>query len=442
MIQRYQLKEMASLFTDEARLSTFVEIELLALEAQAKLGLVNSSYATQAREKAPVVDQEFVNLVNEREKITDHDVAAFVDVLQDKIGEPAGPYIHHGLTSSDVVDTALSLTLARAGQLLIEATHDLVLALKTKAIEHRNTYCLGRTHGIHAEPTTFGVKMALLCFQIDRDLNRLKEATKQMSVAKLSGAVGTYSNLSPEVEAYVAEALGLEPVPANQVIARDRHSQYLYAIASLGSGIEAIATEIRHLQRSEVSEVLEPFREGQKGSSAMPHKRNPILSERLVGIARVLRGYLVSGLENISLWHERDISHSSVERIVLPDASMLSYYAVKKATYLIENMTVNKERMEKNLLQGSLGLVFSQTVLLALVESGLTRDAAYRLVQRVAMKCLNENINFRDALHDDQELHDLLSPSDKADTVLEKAFDLQRLLENTHITIDKLDKVV
>jgi len=441
MIPRYQLEEMSVLFTDESRLSIFVEIELLNLEAQAKLNLIDPSYAEHARANAPIVDHDFVNLVNEREKITDHDVAAFVDVLQDKIGQPSGPYIHHGLTSSDVVDTALSLTLAHAGKLLIEATGDLVLALKNKAIEHRNTYCLGRTHGIHAEPTTFGVKMALFCLQIDRDLTRLKEATRQISVAKLSGAVGTYSNLSPEVEKYVADALGLEPVPANQVISRDRHAQYLYAIASLGSGLEAIATEIRHLQRSEVGEVLEPFKTGQKGSSAMPHKRNPILSERLVGISRVLRGYLMSGLENISLWHERDISHSSAERIVLPDASMLCYYALKKATYLIENMTVNKERMEKNLLEGSLGLVFSQTALLLLVEDGLTRDSAYRLVQRVAIKCLNQNINFYDALQSDQELNDFLGSAESMDKFLKRVFDLPRLLANTHITIDKLDKV-
>ncbi len=442
MIPRYQMPEMAALFTDETRLTIFVEIELLNLEAQAKLGLVDPEYAKHARANAPLVDREFVALVEEREKITDHDVAAFVDVLQEKIGAPSGPYIHHGLTSSDVVDTALSLTLVRAGELLIEATHELMIALKNKALTHRDTYCLGRTHGIHAEPTTFGVKLALMCLQVGRDLKRLRDATRQIGVAKLSGAVGTYSNLSPEVEQYVAAALDLEPVPATQVVARDRHAQYLYAIASLGSTIESIATEIRHLQRSEVGEVLEPFRQGQKGSSAMPHKRNPILSERLAGMARVLRGYLVSGLENVALWHERDISHSSAERIVLPDASMLAYYAAKKAAYLIDNLTVNEEKMMTNLLDGSLGLVFSQTVLLSLVEKGLTRDSAYRIVQKVAMRSLNENINFRDALREDTELNNLLSSREETEQFLEKAFDLPRLMRNTHITIDKLDKVI
>jgi adenylosuccinate lyase len=442
MIPRYQMPEMAALFTDEARLAIFVEIELLNLEAQANLGLLAKEYAEHARANAPLVDREFVDLVEEREKITDHDVAAFVDVLQDKIGLPSGPYIHHGLTSSDVVDTALSLTLVRAAELLTEATHELVLALKNRALEHRDTYCLGRTHGIHAEPTTFGVKLALMCFQVERDLERLKEAARQIGVAKLSGAVGTYSNLNPDVEQYVASALNLKPVPANQVIARDRHAQYLYAIASIGSTIESLATEIRHLQRSEVGEVLEPFRQGQKGSSAMPHKRNPILSERLVGMARVLRGYLVSGLENVALWHERDISHSSAERIILPDASMLAYYAVKKATYLVNNMAVNKEKMLTNLLQGSLGLVFSQTVLLSLVEKGLTRDNAYRIVQSVSMKSLQENINFRDALLMDPALNDFMSSQENVEEFLEKAFDLGRLMRNTHVTIDKLNEVL
>ena len=284
---------------------------------------------------APIVDADFVEAVAEREEITDHDVAAFVDVVQERIGTSSASWIHYGLTSTDVVDTALSSTLVKVADLLLEASDDLVSALKAKAIEHAATPMLGRTHGMHAEPTTFGAKLALFCLQVDPRPDASSPGAKQIAVGKLSGAVGTYSNIEPEIERYVCDMLGLRAVPASQVLARDRHAQFLYACASVGTTIEALGTEFRHLQRSEVAEAEEPFASGQKGSSAMPHKRNPILSERLVGMARVLRGYLVAGLEDVALWHERDISHSSVERIILPDASLLAYYSQRRMARLV-----------------------------------------------------------------------------------------------------------
>ncbi|MGH9279199.1 MAG: adenylosuccinate lyase, partial [Acidimicrobiales bacterium] len=331
MIPRYSLPEMAALFTDEARLATWLEIEVLATEAWAALGVVPEDDAKAVRVHAPVVDAAFVAAVNEREAVTDHDVAAFVDVVQARIGGPAAGWLHYGLTSSDVVDTALSATLTRAADLLIAASSRLITSLKNKALEYRDTPMAGRTHGMHAEPTTFGVKVANWALQADRDRARLRAARAAVAVGKLSGAVGTYSNVDPVVEREVCAALGLRPVPATQVIARDRHAEYLWACATAGATVEQIATEVRHLQRTEVGEVQEPFRSGQTGSSAMPHKRNPITSERLAGLARVLRGNLGAGLENVALWHERDISHSSVERVILPDSSLLAYYVLVKA---------------------------------------------------------------------------------------------------------------
>jgi adenylosuccinate lyase len=289
---------------------------------------------------------------------------------------------------------------------------------------------------MHAEPTTFGAKLALACLQADRDRERLRQARRRIAVGKLSGAVGNYSNIDPEVEAHVCAALGLEPVPATQVIARDRHAEYLYACAAIGTTIESLATEIRHLQRTEVGEVEEPFAAGQKGSSAMPHKRNPITAERLCGLARVLRGYLMAGLEDVALWHERDISHSSVERIVLPDASLATYYAIRRMTRLIDGLLVRSDRMMENLLEGSHGLVFSQPVLLALVRSGLTRDSAYRIVQRDARRVAEERVGFREVLEKDPEV--VAALGDRVDRMLDDAFDLTRMLEHSHRTIDAL----
>ncbi|MDP9075398.1 MAG: adenylosuccinate lyase [Actinomycetota bacterium] len=424
---------MAELFSDTARLATWLEIEVLAVEAWADLGMIPAGQAGQVRERAPVIDQAIVDAVAERERVTDHDVAAFVDVIADRIGGEAGKWVHYGLTSSDVVDTAWCVALTKAGDLLIGAAGALIEAIRRRATEFRDTPMVGRTHGVHAEPTTFGFKLALWALQADRDRQRLRQARRAIAVGKLSGAVGTYSNIDPAVEAHVCQALGLVPVPATQVIARDRHAEYLWACASAAASIEMMATEIRHLQRTEVREVEEPFGAGQKGSSAMPHKRNPIKSEQLSGLARVLRGYLGTGLEDVALWHERDISHSSVERVILPDASLLTYYLLVRMTRLIDGLVVSPDRMLAN-LDLSHGLVFSQPVLLALVASGLSRDAAYRIVQRTAMVAWREGRSFRQLLEADPDV-----PLDKV--ALDEAFDLGRSLRHTGAVFDRLDAI-
>ena len=433
MIERYSLPEMAALWTDEARFGAWLEVEVLAVEAWAELGVVPPDHARAVRQRAPAVTADVVRAVAEREAVTDHDVAAFVDVVQDAIGPPEGNWVHYGLTSSDVVDTALCLTLTRAADLLVDASAALVAALKARALEFRHTPMVGRTHGVHAEPTTFGAKLALWCLQADRDRQRLLAARRAVAVGKLSGAVGTYSNVDPAVEASVCRRLGLSPVPATQVVARDRHAEYLWACASLGASVETFATEVRHLQRTEVREAEEPFRAGQKGSSAMPHKRNPVTCERLSGLARVLRGYLGAGLEDVALWHERDISHSSVERVVLPDASLLAYYLLRRMTGVVEGLQVDAGRMLEN-LQRSHGLVFSQPVLLALVGSGLARDAAYRIVQRNAMAAWEQGKDFRTLLEGDPEVT-------VAQEILDQAFDLDRALRHVDRTFEHLEDV-
>ena len=430
MIPRYSLPEMAELFTDEAKFSAWLEVEILATEAWAEIGVVPSSAAEGVRARAGFD----VAAIDEREKITEHDVAAFVDVVQERVGQPEGAWVHYGLTSSDVVDTALALQLTRAADLLIGAAVELDEALTKQAHVYRDTAMVGRTHGIHAEPTTFGIKLALWSLQVRRDVERLRRARAGIAVGKLSGAVGTYSNVDPRVETHVCAALGLTPVPATQVLARDRHAELLYACASVGAAVEQCALEIRHLQRTEVREVEEPFRAGkQKGSSAMPHKRNPVKSEQLCGLARVLRADLMAGMEDIALWHERDISHSSVERIILPDACLLAYYMLVKMRSIIEGMVVYPERMIEN-LDASYGLVFSQPVLLAIVEAGRSRDEAYRMVQRNAMKTWEERRPFIDVLRDDPEVVAAISPE-----ALAGAFDLTKAISNIGRTFDVLD---
>ena len=424
---------MADLFTDQARLALWLEVEVLAVEAWASLGVVPEADAKAVREGAPAVTPEFVVAVREREKVTDHDLAAFVDVVQQAIGGPAAAWVHYGLTSSDVVDTALGATLARAADLLIEASSQLVAALKAQALAYRNTPMVGRTHGMHAEPTTFGAKLVLWCLQADRDRTRLRRARDAIAVGKVSGAVGTYSNIEPTVEQQVCAGLGLKPVPASQVVARDRHAEFLYACASVGASIEQFATEIRHLARTEVGEVEEPFRAGQKGSSAMPHKRNPILAERLAGLARVLRGNLGAGLEDVALWHERDISHSSVERVILPDSSLLAYYLLVKMRGIVEGMQVHPDRMLEN-LDRSYGLVFSQPVLLALVDAGLARDDAYRIVQEAARAAWEQRRPLRDVLDQDDRVS---VPSG----VLDEAFSLDHSLRNVGLVFQALEDV-
>lgn len=433
MIPRYALPEMSAVFSDTARFGRWLEIELLATDAHAELGLVPRVDAAVCRQRAPMIDDAFVQAVLDREAITDHDVAAFVDVVQAAIGAPGGSWIHYGLTSSDVVDTAWCAMLRDACDLLLEASTQLLVVVKQLAVTHRDTVMIGRTHGVHAEPTTFGMKVALWALQIDRDRDRLRRARSTVAVCKLSGAVGTYSNIDPAIEAYVGERLGLTPVPATQVIARDRHAEFLWACAAVGSTMEMIAVELRHLQRTEVREVQEGFKVGQKGSSAMPHKRNPISAETISGLSRVLRGNLQAGMQDIALWHERDISHSSVERIVLPDSAMLAHYVLNRMSRLLSGLQVYPQRMLAN-LEASQGLVFSQPVLLALVQSGLSRDDAYRIVQENAMRAWDEGVAFRE----------LLDGDDRCDIdakVLDAAFDVERSLRHVSRVFDALDKL-
>ncbi|MGA0731672.1 MAG: adenylosuccinate lyase [Ilumatobacteraceae bacterium] len=432
MIDRYQTPEMAALWSDEARFARWLEVELLATEGHAELGLVPSTAAETCRRGAPTVDAAFVSAVLEREEVTNHDVAAFVDVVQAAIGAPDGSWIHFGLTSSDVVDSALCWALRDAADLIIESLVSLRSTMVDLAERHRDTVTIGRTHGIHAEPTTFGAKVALWALQVDRDLKRLTAARDGVAVMKLSGAVGTYSNIPPAVEAHVGAALVLSPVPATQVIARDRHAELLYACASIAATCELVAVELRHLQRTEVREVLEGFAPGQKGSSAMPHKRNPISAETISGLARVVRSNLSAGLQDVALWHERDISHSSVERVILPDSTTLAHYLVRRLERLLSRLEVFPERMLEN-LKSSHGLVFSQAVLLSLVSAGMTRDDAYRVVQRNAMRSWDEGEEFRTLIENDAEVRKI---ADRVD--LDVAFDLKRALGNATLVFDRL----
>ncbi|MEM9041579.1 MAG: adenylosuccinate lyase [Actinomycetota bacterium] len=431
MIPRYSTPEMDGVWSDPVRFGRWLEVELLATEAHAAVGVVPPEHAERCRAGAPATDEAFVEKVLERERTTDHDVAAFVDVVQDAIGAPAGSWIHYGLTSSDVVDTALCWAMRDACDLLIDAAGELIEVLVELARTHRDTVMIGRTHGIHAEPTTFGAKVALWAMQVDRDRTRLRAARESVAVMKLSGAVGTYSNVDPAVESYVGERLGLTPVPATQVVARDRHAEFLGACASVGATCELMAVELRHLQRTEVREVQEGFKPGQKGSSAMPHKRNPISAETISGLSRVLRTNHLAGLQDVALWHERDISHSSVERVVLPDSSQLAFYVMRRLRRLLSGLVVMPDRMRAN-LDASFGLVFSQPVLLALVRSGATRDDAYRIVQRSAMRAWDEQRSFRELLEADDEVDD---------EVLDDAFDLDRSLRNLGRVFDALDEI-
>jgi adenylosuccinate lyase len=426
VIDRYTRPEIGALWTDEARMEAWRRVEVAACEEMPgptpdDLAAIRAATFT-------------VDAVQERERVTDHDVAAFVDVVQASVGQPEGAWVHYGLTSSDVVDTALALQMTRALDVIEPAAAALESAIAARAREFRDTPMVGRTHGIHAEPTTFGMKLALWAMQVRRDRERLLRARAAIAVGKLSGAVGTYSNVDPAVERYVCEHLGLTPVPATQILARDRHAEVL--CASVGATIESFATEIRHLQRTEVREAEEAFREGeQKGSSAMPHKRNPVKSEQLSGLARVLRGNLSAALEDVALWHERDISHSSVERIIVPDSLLLAYYVLVQFTKLVNGLRVYPERMLRN-LDASFGLVFSQPVLLALVESGASRDDAYRIVQRNAMRAWQEERSFRELLGEDADVRATLD-----EARLDACFDLKRALANVGRTFDELDRM-
>ncbi len=394
MIERYTRDEIGSIWTPEAKMNAWLEVELAATDAWAAEGVVPTDAARACRERAAFT----VDAVNERERITNHDVAAFIDVVAGSIGEE-GRWIHYGLTSSDVLDTALATQLAAAGKILIEGARAYRDALTARAFDYRDTLCVGRTHGVHAEPTTFGLRLAGFAFEADRNLHRLERAVEQCAIGKLSGAVGTYASVPPVIEERVMDALELKRDDiATQVVPRDRHAELLSAIAIAGAGIERFATEIRHLQRTEVREAEEPFAAGrQKGSSAMPHKRNPIRSERLTGLARLLRGYAQTGLENVALWHERDISHSGAERVILPDATITLDYMQHLVTEVASGLVVHCDRLRSNLEQTH-GALFSQRALTALVESGLTRDEAYRTVQAAAQEAFDTGTHFRELI--------------------------------------------
>jgi adenylosuccinate lyase len=394
VIPRYTRPEIGAVWSPQRKFECWLEVELAATEAWAEEGAVPREAAEAARANATFT----VEAVNEREKITDHDVAAFVDVVAASVGEH-GRWIHYGLTSSDVLDTALALQLREAGEVVLASARAYRDALIERALENRDTLCVGRTHGVHAEPTTFGLRLAGFAFEADRNLDRLSDAFAHLAFGKLSGAVGTYASVPPAVEARVMERLGLQREDvATQVIPRDRHAILTSAIAVAGAGLERFATEVRNLQRTEVREVEEPFASGkQKGSSAMPHKRNPIRTERITGLARVLRGYAQTGLENVALWHERDISHSGAERVILPDATIGLDYMQDLATKVASGMTVRADRMQEN-LELTHGALFSQRALTALVESGLTRDEAYRIVQENAQQAWDSGTEFRELL--------------------------------------------
>jgi adenylosuccinate lyase len=400
VIERYARPAMAEIWSEEAKLERWLQVELAALTAWGELGRVppEAVAATRAHARAPTPEQ-----VAEIERATKHDVAAFVDAVAATLGEE-GRWFHYGLTSSDVVDTSLALTLRDAGALVLDGIERSFHVTVLRAQEHRDTLMIGRTHGIHAEPTTFGLKLAGWAFALDRDRQRLERALEGVRVGKFSGAVGTYSATDPELERLACEQLGLEPAPVStQILQRDRHADVLGALALIASSLDRFATEVRHLARTEVREVEEPFASSQKGSSSMPHKRNPIVAERICGLARVVRANALVALENVALWHERDISHSSAERIVLPDSFLAVDYMLDRFAWLVEGLVVRSARMREN-LEASHGLYTSQRLLLALVDSGLTRDEAYRLVQRHAMRAWDEGIDFAALVRADHEI--------------------------------------
>jgi adenylosuccinate lyase len=431
VIPRYSRPEMAAVWSDEARMANWLEIEILAVEAWAELGRIPPDDAAEVRRTAGFT----VDAVLERERVTRHDIAAFVDVVAASIG-PAGRWVHFGLTSSDVLDTGLALQLRAAADLLLEGLERLLAVVRRTALEHRGTVMVGRSHGVHAEPISFGLKLAVWAFELDRDRERLRRARESVSVGAISGAVGTYAMVDPRVEEIVCAHLGLKSAEAStQIVQRDRHAEFMTALAVTASSLDAFATEVRHLARTEVREVQEPFAEGQKGSSAMPHKRNPVASERVSGLARVVRGNAQAALENVALWHERDISHSSAERVILPDSCSLLDFMLQEFATVIGGLRVYPERMRAN-LEADGGLAFSQSVLLALVDAGSSRDDAYRIVQRAAAAAWDQDSDFRGALGSNPEVQRLLSPEE-----LNALFDPARFLRNLGGVFAKLEKL-
>jgi adenylosuccinate lyase len=426
VIARYTRPEIGAVWTDERRLERWLDVELAALDGWAALGVVPTEAVAEIRAKARID----VARAKEIERRTNHDVIAFTESIAEQVG-PAARWFHYGLTSSDVVDTGLALQLRDAGTIVLGSLDRAIAAVEARAIEHRDTPCIGRTHGVHAEPTTFGLKLLGWLCDLQRNRDRLAAALDGVAVAKLSGAVGAYGNLDPRVEEHVARTLGLGiETAATQVIARDRHAALLTTLSVLGSSLDRFATEIRHLQRTEVREAEEPFGRGQKGSSAMPHKRNPITCERISGLARILRGNAVAALENVALWHERDISHSSAERVILPDSTILADYMLDRFAWVMEGLVVRPERMLAN-LDASHGLPFSGRVLLKLVEAGLSREAAYEIVQRNAMRAWETGEHLRDLIAADPDAAAVPA------SVLDEAFDLADFLRHVRVPFDR-----
>jgi adenylosuccinate lyase len=428
MIPRYTREKMGRIWTDQNRLEKWLQIEVLACEALAELGEIPREAAQQIAERA----RFDIERVREIEKTAKHDVVAFITCVGESLGE-LSRYLHLGLTSSDVLDTSMGLLLREAADIIIADIEELLSVIRQKAFEHKDTVMIGRSHGMHAEPITFGLKMALWYEEMGRNLTRMKRAQDGISVGKLSGAVGTYANVSPFVEGYVCKKLGLKPAPVStQVIQRDRYAEYFSMLAIIAASIEKFAIEIRHLQRTEVLEAEEFFSKGQKGSSAMPHKRNPILSENLTGLARVVRGNAVAAIENVALWHERDISHSSVERIIAPDSTILVDFMLGRLTNLIKNLIVYPETMAANLNRTG-GLIFSERIMLELMRKGLSREAAYGLVQKNAMHVWEQGGDFRETVLKDPDIRDILTPQ-----AIETAFDLKHHLNHVDTIFERV----
>ena len=432
MISRYSLPEMSRIWQQQNKFQKMMEVEVAACQAHAKRGKIPKKALANIQKKAKF-DLASIEALDKK---TNHDVAAFVENLQDNIG-PGGEYVHMGLTSNDVTDTALALQMKDAADIIIDDLIAFKDVLAKKAKLYRNTAMIGRSHGVHAEPITFGFKMAIFFEETKRNIERMEQARENISVGKISGAVGTFSNLEPQVEDYVCKKLKLRPAPiSNQVLQRDRHAQYLAAIAITGATLEKLATEIRGLQRTEILEAEEYFSKNQKGSSAMPHKRNPITCEKICGLARLLRSNAHAAMENISLWHERDISHSSVERVILPDSTILIDYMLRTMTQLIEHLVIYPENMQKNLKKTG-GLIFSQRVMIELIKAGLTREQAYRLVQKHAMNTWKEGKDFKEALLNDKEVCKLLKPY-----MINKCFELDYYLRNINVVLKRTGIIV
>lgn len=431
MIERYTLPEIGKIWTDENRFRIWLEIEILACGAQAKMGRIPDEAAKEIRKKADFN----VKRILEIEAETHHDVIAFLTNVAEYVGDSAR-YIHYGMTSSDILDTALAVQMKQAGELILTKMDDFIEILKQRAVNHKDTVMVGRSHGVHAEPITFGFKLAVWYSEMLRNKVRLQKAIKTISVGKISGAVGTFDHLDPSVEEYVCQHLQIQPAPVStQILQRDRHAEYFSALAIVGATLEKIALEIRHLQRTEVLEAEEAFGSGQKGSSSMPHKKNPIISERICGMARILRGNLLAALENVALWHERDISHSSVERVIAPDSTIALYYMVEKSRKLIDGLVVHSDRMKEN-LETTHGLIYSQAVLLNLVDKGLSREDAYRIVQRNALSVWENKSSLLEELKKDSECTSYLKEEE-----LEQIFDLKSRLKNIDTIFKRLNLI-